>query len=150
MTVTKYLNQIAILDGSIQRREMLLQEARELAYAQGGSIDYSKERVDTSPSNNQMDKIIDLVDSAAELREELTKLHSLKRQILGRIERVSDERYHKLLWLKYVELHSLEQISREMQYTYEYVRRLHIEALNSFAEVNQDIVNMSQNITDNN
>lgn len=143
MTVTDYLNQIALLNSKIHCTERLLEEARELAYMGGGGIDYSAVRVDHSAANNQMDKIINVVDLEADYRKQLTELHLLKRQIIDRINRVDDARYHRLLSLKYIERHTLEQISREMQYDYQWVRELHSKALKDFYEKNQDIVENS-------
>lgn len=151
MTVTEYLNQIALLDSKIRCTERLLEEARELAYYGGGGIDYSAIQVDHSSNNNQMDKIINVADLTADYRRQLTELHLLKRHIVERINRIDDDRYHRLLVLKYIERHTLEQISREMQYTYDYIRELHSAALKSFYKYNQDIVEKSpQNPTDNN
>lgn len=149
MTATEYLNQVALIDTKIKCRERLLEEARELAYIGGGGIDYSAIRVDHSASNNQMDKIIDIVDSEREIRNELRKLHTLKHQVLERIERICDPKYSRLLWLHYVELDSLEQISRKMEYSYDWVRHMHKEALETFAELNSDIINTTHKNTDN-
>lgn len=140
MTATEYLNQVALIDTKIKCRERLLEEARELAYMGGGGIDYSAVRVDHSAANNQMDKIIDLVDSERELRESLYRLHVLKRQIVDRIERVCDPRYNKILILHYIELKSLTEISRIMEYSYDRIKHMHIEALEVFAGLNQDIL----------
>lgn len=140
MTVTEYLNQVALLDSKIRCTERLLEEARELAYFSGGGIDYSKIQVDHSANNNQMDKIIDVADLTADYRKQLTEMHLLKRQIVERINRITDDRYHRLLVLKYIERHTLEQVSREMRYNYDYVRELHSKALKAFYKNNQDIV----------
>lgn len=140
MTVTEYLNQVALLDSKIKCTERLLKEARDLAYYGGGGIDYSSIQVDHSSNNNQMDKIINVADLTSDYRKQLTELHLLKRQIVERINRITDDRYHRLLVLKYIERHTLEQISREMRYNYDYVRELHSRSLKAFYKSNQDIV----------
>lgn len=145
MTVTEYLNQVALLNSKINCIENLLEEARGLAYMGTGGIDYSAVRVDHSASNNQMDKIINVVDLENEYRKQLTELHLLKRKIIDRINRVEDARFHRLLFLRYIERHTLEQISREMQYDYQWVRELHRKALDDFYYKNQDIVVENEN-----
>ena len=72
----------------------------------------------------------------ADLKELLTRdiarMHSMRYKITREIEKLPDERYRKILTLRYVEGKKLTDVAEEMSYDYDWVRKLHGRALMEF------------------
>ena len=133
MTAKQYLSQIRHLDTRINQRirekELLQEEALST-----GAIRYDKDRVQTSPSGTSRQLL--LTEKAADMELEITRMIDrfvgLKHKIIGQIQQLPDERFMRVLFERYVNYKSFEQIAVEMSYTYKWICDLHGMALNAF------------------
>ena len=66
------------------------------------------------------------------LTRDIARMHSMRYKITREIERIPDERYRKILTLRYVEGKRLMDVAEEMFYDYDWVRKLHGRALMEF------------------
>lgn len=133
MTAKEYLQQLQKLDTIIN------QKMREASYLRlmstsSGAIDYSKDRVQSSPSGDapfvrMTDRIVDL---AAEINREIDRFVDNKHLIINQIQGLEDAKHIDLLFKRYVEYEKFEVIAVEMNFTYQYVIELHSYALNAF------------------
>ena len=141
MTAKEYLQEIQKYDRYIEQKQI---EFDNLYIMRGGSggIDYSKERVQTSPDGQGFTKVSDrLVDLQREINVTIDRFLQIKHDRIDEIQRLSKVEYADILFKRYVEYKSFEQISYEMNYTYRYVCNLHGHALKEFEDSIIKVVN---------
>ena len=131
MTAKEYLSQIQKADLIIRNKKKEIENLSAEIYTIP-AIDYGKERVQTSPSNKGFDKVDIKVDLEAEYRAEIEKYLKLRKRIIEEIEALDKIIYIKVLYEKYVDNKTLEQIAAESHYNYGYVRTIHGHALEAF------------------
>lgn len=134
MTAKEHLGQIIVLNAKINQK---LQEKTELraSLTSISSPDFSKERVQGgSPSSDPVfaKRIIKLISLEEEIDEMLDELVDKKHLIIGQIHSLGNANHIKVLYKCYVDGKTLKVIAREMNYTYQHVRRLHTTALQEF------------------
>lgn len=135
MQVKEYLQQLQRLDTIINQKIKEVQDLR-LKSQSIGSIDYSKEQVQRSPSKDPTfvkltNKIIDL---EAEINAEIDTFVDEKHKIINQIQMLKNADYISLLYKRYVEYKSLERICVEMNFSYDYIKHLHGYALKDFED----------------
>ena len=59
-------------------------------------------------------------------------LEKVRDVIIGQIHNLHDDRYISVLFKRYVEIKSYELIAVEMNYSFDYVKELHRDALEDF------------------
>ena len=95
-----------------------------------GGIDYSRDKIQFSPSNSQMDDYVIKVET---LINKLNKLKSdsvdICTEILNVISSIDDDTYQAVLHRRYILLQSWEEISESMHYSMQWVLLKHGEAL---------------------
>lgn len=133
MSAKEYLQQLRRFDTVINQKIKELEGLRSTIYGVG-SIDYSKERVQSSQSvNAPFVKVADrITDLEAEINQEIDNFVDEKHKIINQIQGLQNTNHVKLLFKRYVEFKSLEIIAVEMNFTYQYTRRLHGTALQDF------------------
>lgn len=131
MRAKDYLKQVEILDKCIEQKQIECDELRLLAGSTGG-IQYG-ERVQTSPNGDSLEKkIVKYVQLEQEINEMIDRFVDLKHKIIDQIQGLPEIKYIDVLFKRYVQYKSLEQIAVEMNYTYPYIRELHGYALANF------------------
>ena len=141
MTAKQYLSQIRRLDIQIgQRREEL---DRLHSAAQSVSVHAGDARHSFGGSDRVGDTAARLCDLEAEINKDVQVLAELRHKIINQIQRLGDTRHVDLLYRRYVNYQSWEEISDSMYYTVRHVQRLHGSALQEFARCNP---NMSHNV----
>lgn len=129
MTAKEYLKQIRradiVIGHKLDELAMLKEAIRSVK-----AIDYSKDKVSSSPSDNysKVDRYIDL---NKEINNRIDELVSLRERIIEQIDEL-DTVYSDILFRRYVKYQSLERMAVELNYSYEYVKHLHGFALLDF------------------
>jgi hypothetical protein len=133
MKAKEYLQQLQRLDTVINQKIKEVDDLRMKSRCAGG-IDYSKERVQTSPSGDApFVKLIGrIVDLEAEINAEIDRYVDEKHKIINQIQRLKNADYISLLFKRYVEYKKFETIAVEMNFTYQYVIEMHRYALKEF------------------
>lgn len=145
MKAKEYLQQLQRLDTVINQKINELGDLR-LKSQSTGSIDYSKERVQTSPSGDApfVKPICRIIDLEAEINAEIDRYVDEKHRIINQIQGLKNSDYISLLFKRYVEFKSLERICVEMNFSYDYIKHLHGYALKEFED---KILNTTPNNT---
>lgn len=135
MKAKEYLQQLQRLDTVINQKIKEVHDLRLQAQSTGG-IDYSKERVQTSPSGDApfVKPICRIIDLEAEINAEIDKFVDEKHKIINQIQGLKNSDYIALLFKRYVEFKSLERICVEMNFSYDYIKHLHGYALKDFED----------------
>lgn len=132
MKAKEYLKQIEKLDKCINQRQIECDSYRLLAEATEG-IQYG-DRVQTSPQGDTLEKkVVRYVQLEQDINDMIDRFVDLKHKIIDEIQGLSEVKHIDILFKKYVQYKSLEQIAVEMNYTYQYVRELHGYALQEFS-----------------
>ena len=130
MTAEEYLTQTYRLNELIESDKNELADLNELKVCLGG-MDYSKERVQTSPPPDAgytriVAKIADLEEK---IRLEMERMVELKIEIRDTINAVPDKDERLVLRLKYIQGMKWEDIGEEMSMSDRNARRIHERAL---------------------
>ena len=126
----EYLRQLHRLELCIEQRQEELNRLRELIGSH--AIDYG-ERVQTSPSADSIpDEVIRRADLEADISRKIERFLQLKHKIINEIQLLDNAVYVNILYKRYVEYKTLEEIAVEMNYSYRQIKRLHGLALLDF------------------
>lgn len=133
MKAKEYLQQLQRLDTVINQKIKELGDLR-LKSRSTGAIDYSKKKVQTSPSGDApFVKLIGrIIDLEAEINAEIDVFVDEKHKIINQIQSLKNSDYISLLFKRYVEFKKFETIAIEMNFTYQYVLNMHGYALKEF------------------
>lgn len=133
MKAKEYLQQLKRLDELINQKNKEIDDLRHRATSVSG-IDYSKERVQSSPSGDApfVKPICRIIDLEAEINAEIDRFVNEKHKIINQIQGLKNSDYISLLFKRYVEFKKFETIAVEMNFTYQYVLNMHGYALKEF------------------
>lgn len=139
-----YLRQIHKLETRISMRQRQIKDLRRsIAYLH--SVDYSADRVQTSPSGAGFTTdAIRLADMELDIERKIHACEELRELIISQIERMDDQRHIDVLSDVYVHRMDLMDIAAEMHYDYYWVCHLHGEALKAFERKYPEIRNQPQ------
>lgn len=145
MKAKEYLQRLKRLDTVINQKIKELEELRTMSTSVGG-VDYSKERVQTSPSGDApyVNTVARMIDLDEEINREIDEFADEKHKIINQIQGLKNPDYISLLFKRYVEYKSLEKICVEMNFSYDYIKHLHGYALRDFED---KILNTTPNNT---
>lgn len=145
MKAKEYLQKLQRLDTVINQKIKELGDLRTMSTSVGG-IDYSKERVQTSPSGDApFVKIINkMIDLDEEINREIDNFVDEKHRIINQIQALQDSKYIEILYKHYVEFKRLEVVAVEMNYTYQYIVELHGYALKEFQNTHEILLNSNE------
>lgn len=132
MQVQKYLQQLKVLDTKIEQKKLQCIELKKKT-SNAGAIQYDKEAVQTTKTGDRVEKmIVRYIELENEINDDIQRLQEAKNTIINQIHQMTDDRYMKVLFKKYVEYKSYKLIAIEMSYSFDYVKELHHDALNAF------------------
>ncbi len=90
------------------------------------------ERVQTTPRDRLSEEVPIIADLEEEINADLGALLMLRNKIINEIQSMDNPVYINILYKRYVQYKSLEEIAVEMNYVYVHTRRLHGLALQAF------------------
>lgn len=126
MTETE-LKEIVNLDDRIQSKLRQLEELRETITSIKG-IDYSKDKIQTSPSNALENSVIRLIELEEEIAEDINTLVSKRQSARERINEIGGV-YGVILEMRYLENKGFQEIAYRLSYSLVHIHRLHRVAL---------------------
>ncbi len=100
-----------------------------------GTIDYSVDRIQSTPRNKLEEAAVRLSERLERIDNDIRKVSVEIDDRIGSIEMLSSDIYKSILYKRYVEDKSFEQISTDLQYTYNYTCALHGNALIELSKV---------------
>ena len=129
--VKAYLRQIAHNRETVR---MLKQRKKDLTMGMTAisGIDYSKDRVTSTPKNAMEEAAWRLLERAEIIDREILRLVDQTDQIIAEIAGIQNAIYKTILFRRYVENDKLKDIADDLHYSYERICHLHGEALNYF------------------
>lgn len=138
LTAKKYLEQLEVIDTMINQDLERLDDMKTDARCTGG-IDYSKDRIQTSPQNVLEKRICNYVDYEKKLDVRIDQFVDVKEQIISEIRGLHVVNYINVLYKIYVQFKSIRQVSKEIKKSYAYTLELHKKALAAFEETYKNL-----------
>ena len=133
MTAKEYLRQYKLMTARIRNREHDLAELRE--ERESISINLDGMPHGTSLSDKTARLAAQLADAEEEIIELRSEAWSIRMEIVRTLNRIQTPEYNTLLYLRYIEGKTWEQIAVEMHYTFRHTTRLHGDALREVGAV---------------
>ena len=128
MTAKEYLGQLIDLDKDIDRKQQRLATLRDIVV--NTTPTYGGETVQHSREKNPLEKIMTkIVDLDREIDKDIDRLVDFKAEVWEQLEVLNNERYIRVLWLRYAERKTWKFIAENMGFTSRYVRKLHDKAM---------------------
>lgn len=139
LTARRYLEQIQEFDIYINQDLERLDDMKTNACSTR-AIDYSAERVQTSPSGDSLCKAVtNYVAFNDEINSEIDRFCDAKNLIIKQIRGLRDKNYVQVLYKVYVQYKTVKQASKEMKKSYNYTVELHNKALAAFEETYKNL-----------
>lgn len=104
------------------------------ARLKGGSHSYSSDKIKSSDDNLNEKLMAECLDKRNKMNNDIVMNENVRADLVLKITSMSDYRYIDVLYKRYIECKRFELIAVEMNYDYDYVRKLHIKALEVFAK----------------
>lgn len=104
------------------------------ARLKGGSHSYSSDKIKSSDDNLNEKLMAECLDKRNKMNNDIVMNENVRADLVLKITSMSDYRYIDVLYKRYIECKRFELIAVEMNYDYDYVRKLHIKALEVFAQ----------------
>lgn len=132
MTAKEYLKEVKKIDVAIDQKQIEYETLKGSRTYVGG-MDYSAERVQTSPDGLGFTRLSDrIADMQREINDEIDQWHDMRHERIGQIQELSKVEYVDILFRKYVQYQSLETIAGDLHKSYHRICHLHGEALQEF------------------
>lgn len=142
MKAKEYLQQLQRLDTMINQKIKELGDLRLMSQSVGG-IDYSKERVQSSPSGDApfVKPVLRMIELEQEINAEIDRFVDKKHEIINQIQALQNQKHIDILYKHYAEFKRLEIVAVEMNFTYQYIVELHGTALKEFQLTHENLLN---------
>jgi hypothetical protein len=139
LSAKKYLEQLEIIDMQINQDIERLEEMKADAKSTGG-IDYSRDRVQTSPRGDKLcADVARYIAFNDEINAEIDRFVDAKEQIIREIRELRDVNYVQVLFKVYVQFKSIKIAAVEMKRSYNFVLDAHKKALKAFEEMHENL-----------
>ena len=128
MTAKEYLNQLIAMDNAINRKQQRLATLRDVAM--NTTPNYADEAVQRTREKNPLENIMSkIVDLDREIDEDIDALVDFKAEVWEQLDKIADERYKRILWLRYADRKTWRYIALELNFTIRYIHKMHSKAL---------------------
>lgn len=139
MTAKEYLQQVRLKGAAVANLQREKENIRQLMYSIGDSI--GGERVQTSRNNDRFGTLYGRIDEKErQIDEKIIELVEFKLKVSGEINELDDARYINLLYMRYIDSRSWDEIAEDTEYSTRYILKLHGEALAAFEEKYSDML----------
>lgn len=136
LTAAEYLKQYA----SWQAQKLHLLSERELIVIEEAlppGIDYSSDKVQSSPDDGMLKKVIRIEKRTKQIDNKVEILTDQMLLIKQQIDDVPDAISSNVLWYRYIELWGWPKVAEKVGYTEDHTKGyLHSKALQDFVKVN--------------
>ncbi len=129
-TPKEYLRQLRTAEIKIEQKEEELERLKSSLESISAGTD--SERVQTTPRDRLSEEVPIIADLKEEIKSDIKALLILKNKIINEIQSMDNPVYINILYKRYVQYKSLEEISVEMSYSYHWIKHLHGIALQEF------------------
>lgn len=139
LSAREYLGQLQEFDININQDLERLDDMKTNTCSTSG-IDYSAERVQTSPSGDSLCRqVTNYVALNDKINNRINKYSDAREKIIEQIRGLHNNHFNQILFKVYVQYKSVRQASKEMKKSYNYTVELHNKALAAFEETYKNL-----------
>lgn len=135
MKAKDYLLQVRRINKLIELKQSEINKLN--LYLGVKAVNYEAERVQSSNTTDRADLICKIVDFEIELKEYIKQLIDLKKEIMQTIDKLDEADLIKLLYLRYFDFKTWEEIAITMNYSYRWILKLHGISLQKIEKILQ-------------
>lgn len=133
LNAKEYLSQVQEKERQVKKQEDYIARLKETLDVAG--VRYDKEVVQSSPEHDPMAKVFSKICEEEKKLEELRKDYvDYKISVVDKIFQIENELYRDVLDIVYINGASLRNCAEMIEYSYEYIRKIHSQALSYFEE----------------
>lgn len=130
MTPKEYLQRVRRLDVRVDQKVTELELMKK--YPINASA-WGEEKVQTSPSQDGVYLLVArIMEAQEEVNREIDNLIDLRQKVIREIQSLQNVVYEQILYKRYIEYKDLQEIAKEMNYSYDRLKHLHGMALLCF------------------
>lgn len=136
-----YLSQIATLSARVEASKKALRMLRaSQSYISG--ISYDRERVQTSPSGSASyeDQVVRMIEKERAYEADIVAAENARQEIIGTIRGMSTPVFMSIIWARYVDGKTLQEVADDMCLTEGWVRQQGAEAIAEYYDANRTII----------
>lgn len=134
MTAKEYLNQLIAMDNAINRKQQRLATLRDVAM--NTTPNYADEDVQRTREKNPLENIMSkIVDLDREIDEDIDALVDFKAEVWEQLDKIPDERYKRILWLRYADRKTWGYIASEINFSTRYIHKMNSRALDELDKI---------------
>lgn len=135
MTEKQYLKQVYKLNEKIKDKQERINSLRLMSESIG-VIDYSKDKIKLSPTNDAAftNQIMQIIKFEEELEQDKKRMKDLFIEISRTIDKLDNVNEMLVLSKRYLLMKSWEEIAEEMNYSLSQIFRMHKEALKDISK----------------
>ena len=134
MTVKEYLSCVKLKQEEITETEEYIERLRTTLGIAG--IDYERDKIQTSVNGDKLgDTFVKIFEAEENLKRMKENFVIFRVRVMNMIQQVPEKKHREILNLVYLDYLKLKQVADVVGYSYDYIRELHTEALNSFSEI---------------
>ncbi len=131
MKATEFLSNIRKLEIKINQKRQQLEEMKRIPIQ--GRMD--RERVQGSSSGSDTEKrVLEYMELEKKIENDILRYQKEKDRIIDAIHSVNNSRYMAILHAKWIDGDSLEQISVEMGYSFDTIRKYYSRAMRAIQQ----------------
>lgn len=134
MNAKEYLKKIKYERERIRQLEKLRDEI-QLRYTGISGIDYSAVKINNTPENKMEKAGWELLENREKINKEIERTILKINEIHLKITKLENPLYSHILFARYSEYKTFEQMAVDMGYSYHYICHLHGEALLAFNNI---------------
>lgn len=134
--VKEYLLQIKRINCLIELKQKEIESLHRALDVK--AVSYDDVKVQRGGATDRTDLICKIIDYEREIVRSIDNLIDLKKRISEELNKLDNEELIKLLYLRYFEFKSWEEIAIDMGYSYRWILRLHGKALLEFDKIIQN------------
>lgn len=110
--------------------------------ASAGSIDFSREKVQVSHTNDRLaDAAVDLAELTERIEQEKGCYFSLEDEIINKIRALRTLKYEQVLYKVHIQFKGFPQIAKELKHGVGWIRKLYDDGIQEFSEVHREFLN---------
>lgn len=129
MTPKEYLNQVRFLDIKINNKLKEVENLKEMALTLKSSSFEEKVQISKESGDSIGESIARVIDLEREITNDIDNLIAIKKVVIETIDSIGDSECIDLLYKRYINYSTWEQIAVDMKYTIRNIYNIHGRAL---------------------
>lgn len=134
MTAKEYLSEVQRFQNMIEQKQGRIKEYRHaITSVSSARMSLAKAQA-SSPSDRVGDMVGKIVDLEAEIQSDIVDAAYKRHEAINMIHRLDSAAHMQVLFKRYIQGKGLDAIGKDMRKSYNYVLKLHKQALEAFEE----------------